>query len=65
MCGWLIGPCLFYQTVQKLGENAGKWFCLAYCCGCPMGIPLRSMAREKYNIEVRRRQFRNSELRLG
>ncbi|TRY78254.1 hypothetical protein TCAL_13438 [Tigriopus californicus] len=50
LCGLCLGPCLFCTTVDKLGENGFKYFCLSYCCGCPMGVAARSLARDKYNI---------------
>eukprot|EP00094_Tigriopus_californicus_P013883 TCALIF_13438-PA protein Name:"Protein of unknown function" AED:0.22 eAED:0.22 QI:371/0.66/0.5/1/0.66/0.5/4/0/190 len=52
LCGLCLGPCLFCTTVDKLGENGFKYFCLSYCCGCPMGVAARSLARDKYNIMI-------------
>eukprot|EP00095_Tigriopus_kingsejongensis_P007181 maker-scaffold134_size322110-snap-gene-2.23 protein:Tk07181 transcript:maker-scaffold134_size322110-snap-gene-2.23-mRNA-1 annotation:"set domain-containing protein 5" len=39
-----------FKTVDKIGENGCKYFCLSCLCNCPMGVAARSLAREKYNI---------------
>jgi len=42
---------LICQTAEDLGEDGFLYCALAYL-GCPVGVALRAVAREKFNVEV-------------